>query len=183
MIKLVSGWLTQENTDRLVAELDSLSLDQRAIKIQDREIAMPRLTGWCNDFEFGYRYSGQETPVMPWPTLLKQLRDTLQDQLDKRLPAVLINKYRDGNDSVGWHRDNEEWFRSDPFIVSVSLGATRTFNMRNRTRDQKASFDLANGDLLVFSNEHVLDWEHTIPKTTKPVGVRYNLTFRTIIVS
>lgn len=180
MINFQPKWLPQNEADALFDMATKLPLEQRYANFGGKEIAMPRLIGWCNDLGFGYQYSGQETPVMPWPPELVAIRNRLELFCGKTLPSVLINFYRGRNDSVGWHKDNEKWFKSDPFIVSLSCGASREFKMRNRSTGDKANFDLGHGDLLIFTEEHVLDWEHCIDKVGEEVAPRANFTFRTI---
>lgn len=182
MLQFFKSWLSLEEATDLFDMAKALPLEQRYAVFSGKAVAMPRLIGWCNDFGFGYQYSGQETPIMPWPSLLMATRDRLEQFLNKPLPSVLINYYRDRNDSVGWHKDNEKWFKSDPFIVSLTCGGPREFRMRNRTTGESATYELGHGDLLVFTDEHVLDWEHTIPKAGHEVAPRINFTFRTIKV-
>lgn len=180
MIELHKSWIPKDMADLLYDVAHSMPLEQRTIPIYGQQIPMPRLTGWCNDHGFGYAYSKQETPPIPWPNELKVVRDDLESFTGKKLPAVLINLYRHKDDSVGWHKDNEKWFKSEPFIASLTCGETRTFKMRNRISKESASFDLAHGDLLIFTDEHVLEWEHCITKAGKDVRPRVNFTFRTI---
>lgn len=180
MIQLKTKWLDAKIADALLSETQALPLEQRFLQIKGMSIPMPRLTGWCNDFNFGYRYSGQETPVMAWPLRLHLIRRNLEEVANKKLPAVLINYYRDQNDSVGWHKDNEKWFKNDPFIVSLSCGASRMFKMRNPTTKEKLEVLLGHGDVLIFTEEHVLEWEHTLVKSNEPSLPRANFTFRTI---
>lgn len=180
MLQFHKSWLSADEATQLFDMTLALPLEQRYAVFGGKPVAMPRLIGWCNDLGFGYQYSGQETPIMPWPEQLLSVRDRLQVFSGHALPSVLINLYRDRQDSVGWHKDNEKWFKSDPFIVSLTCGATRDFNMRNRKTNETASFPLGHGDLLIFSNEHVLEWEHCIPKLGEEVLPRVNFTFRTI---
>jgi alkylated DNA repair dioxygenase AlkB len=182
MLQYIEKWLSQEDSDNLFATSKGLQLEQRYANFSGKHIAMPRLTGWMNDFGISYYYSGQATLPIPWTTELIIIRDRLEQFLNKPLPSVLINYYRDRNDSVGWHKDNEKWFKSDPFIVSLTCGGTREFRMRNRATGESIVYELGHGDLLVFTDEHVLDWEHTIPKAGHDVAPRINFTFRAIKV-
>lgn len=180
MLQYINKWLSSDEADELFAAALTLQLEQRYVVFSGKQVAMPRLTGWMNDLGISYFYSGQATPPIPWSSELLAIRTRLEAFGGKSLPSVLINLYRGKADSVGWHKDNEKWFRSDPFIVSLSCGAARKFKMRNRTTSESAEYYLGHGDLLVFSDEHVLDWEHTIPKTSEEVGPRANFTFRVI---
>lgn len=182
MLKFHPKWLSADEATQLFDMAFKLPLVQRYVNFGGKEIAMPRLTGWCNDLGFGYQYSGQETPVMPWPSELLAVRGRLEAFGGKSLPSALINLYRGRNDSVGWHKDNEKWFKSDPFIVSLSCGATRDFKMRNRATSESVVYSLGHGDLLIFTDEHVLDWEHCVEKLGEEILPRVNFTFRTIKV-
>jgi alkylated DNA repair dioxygenase AlkB len=96
--------------------------------------------------------------------------------------SVLLNRYRTGKDSVAWHADDEREFGDDPVIASVSFGGTRTFELRHKRRkDLRASLDLTLGSVLVMRGTTQANWLHRIPKTTKPVPERLNLTFRAVV--
>jgi alkylated DNA repair dioxygenase AlkB len=95
--------------------------------------------------------------------------------------SVLLNLYRDGQESVGWHSDDEREWGNEPIIASVSLGACREFQMRpTRSAGRTIEIPLYNGSLLVMARTTQRDWQHRIPKTALPVGERINLTFRLI---
>jgi alkylated DNA repair dioxygenase AlkB len=105
--------------------------------------------------------------------------------LKQRIEAIagsynycLLNLYRSGADSVGWHADNESQMGS--VIGSLSLGATRTFQIRHNGTKETASFAVASGTLIIMAGTMQQFWKHTVPKTTKPVGERINLTFRQV---
>jgi alkylated DNA repair dioxygenase AlkB len=97
--------------------------------------------------------------------------------------SVLVNLYRDGNDSVSWHSDNEEINGSEPTIASVSLGETRRFDLRHKESGETVRVDLEDGSLLVMSGLSQLCWVHQIAKTKTKVGPRINLTFRRVVTS
>ncbi|MFN8326319.1 MAG: alpha-ketoglutarate-dependent dioxygenase AlkB [Flavobacteriaceae bacterium] len=92
-----------------------------------------------------------------------------------------MNYYRDGNDSNGWHADNEKELGKNPIIASISFGAKRVFQMKHNTnKDQKFKIELEHGSLLIMKGTTQHFWKHQIPKSTKKVGPRINLTFRII---
>ena len=99
---------------------------------------------------------------------------------EAKFNAVLVNLYREGRDSVSWHSDNEAINGREPTIASVSLGATRRFDLRHRETKQTVKVDLEDGSLLVMSGLSQQCWVHQIAKTAKPVGPRINLTFRLV---
>ncbi|MBN8618629.1 MAG: alpha-ketoglutarate-dependent dioxygenase AlkB, partial [Anaerolineae bacterium] len=95
--------------------------------------------------------------------------------------SVLLNLYRDGNDSVGWHSDDEPELGTNPVIASLTLGAARAFQFRHRTnRDLRVNLELTHGSLLIMAGATQHHWHHQVPKTRKPLPPRINLTFRVI---
>lgn len=98
----------------------------------------------------------------------------------QRFNSVLLNLYRDGRDSVSWHADNEPGLGRNPVIASLSLGATRRFQLKHRRSKERVRVDLTHGSCLVMAGATQHHWLHQIPKTARPVGPRINLTFRTM---
>ena len=110
---------------------------------------------------------------------------SIKEKVEKTTEAiystVLLNYYRDGKDSNGWHADNEKELGTNPIIASLSFGAERMFQLKhNAIPNQKINIPLAHGSLLVMKGTTQHFWKHQIPKTTKPIGSRINLTFRII---
>ncbi|WP_243647236.1 alpha-ketoglutarate-dependent dioxygenase AlkB family protein [Aestuariirhabdus litorea] len=152
---------------------------QDYLRMGARQVAIPRLQAWYG--EQGYRYSGLYLEPQPWLAAHRQLLALLEEQLGLSFNSVLMNLYRDGNDSVGWHADDEPELGINPCIASLSLGATRRFHLRHREHtEQRLSLELGHGALLVMSGPMQHHWRHQIPKTRRPVGPRINLTFRSI---
>jgi alkylated DNA repair dioxygenase AlkB len=89
-----------------------------------------------------------------------------------------VNLYRNGQDSNGWHADNEPELGINPVIASLSLGATRRFDLRHNLSNKKISIDLTNGSLLLMKGEMQHFWKHQIAKSKKVDAARVNLTFR-----
>lgn len=92
----------------------------------------------------------------------------------------MVNCYRDGNDSVSWHKDDESFFGKDLVIATISLGGTRKFKVKHNGTGEVKDFQLVNGDLIVLAGQGTSTWNHTIPKTAKPVEQRISLAYRTI---
>lgn len=178
MIRHLPGWLDSAIATEILNSCLSWPLAEREVIVWERVCKLPRLTCFFSETGEGYRYSGQETPASPWPQEVLSLKRGVEQVAQTSLQHCLVNYYRTGNDCVGWHKDDESIFGPNPVIASVSLGATRKFKMRSKSTKEKQDFDLAHGDLLIFDGEHVLSWEHSIGRTTKPVGARLNLTFR-----
>lgn len=146
-----------------------------------QRMRQPRLVGWCADAGVEYRYSGLRLRPAPWLPALDALRHRLNAKLDCRFNSVLLNAYRDGADSMGWHADNEPELGLEPVIASLSLGAPRRFRLRPVNGGAALGFDLASGSLLLMRGRSQADWRHAVPKTRRQVGLRINLTFREIL--
>lgn len=162
--------------ERLVADV---AWRQETARIMGRAVPLPRLTAWYGDA--AYRYSGIDNPPQPWLQDLRALKELAERLSGAVFNSVLLNLYRDGRDSVAWHRDAEPELGPDPVIASVSLGATRRFRFRHaRDRQRTVSLDLPHGSVLVMGRGAQRHWLHALPKTAKPVARRLNLTFRYI---
>jgi alkylated DNA repair dioxygenase AlkB len=158
-----------------------LNWRQEHIRLFGRRVAQPRLSTWYGDADARYHYSGLALSPMPWTRSLTALRQRLNTLLDAEFNSVLANLYRDGGDGMGWHSDDEAELGPEPVIASLSLGATRRFQLRHRNRDERHELELSSGNLLVMAGSTQRYWQHQIPKTRRPVGPRINLTFRRII--
>jgi alkylated DNA repair dioxygenase AlkB len=142
--------------------------------------AFPRLTAYYADPGVAYRYSGVTHESAPWPDYLLPVRRRVEGVAGAPFNSLLLNCYRDGRDSIGFHADDEPELGPDPVVPSVSLGATRTFVLRhNRTR-QRVRYGLTHGSLLIMGGATQRHWRHAVPKTEERVGTRINLTFRNI---
>jgi alkylated DNA repair dioxygenase AlkB len=149
-----------------------------------QQYPQPRLTAWfADDTNMAYSYSGVTQIVQPWIPELLDLKNKIEEITEAKYNSVLLNYYRDGNDSVGLHADNEKELGKNPNIASVSLGAARTFTLEQyRTLDKSPAtgyeeYQLTSGSLLVMSGTTQHFWKHSIPKC-KDTGPRINLTYR-----
>lgn len=113
-----------------------------------------------------------------WDSVLRGYKTALEDTAGARFNSCLANYYRDGQDSVSWHADDEPELGPTPVIASVSLGDTRRFQVKSRATGEIWNLDLAHGDLLVMRGESQRDYLHGVPKSRRPIGARLNLTFR-----
>ena len=119
---------------------------------------------------------------LPMTKSLLDLIQKINDVYEHGFNAVLLNLYRDGKDSNGWHADNEAELGQNPVIASISLGEERYFHLKHRTqKEQRLKIKLKHGSLLVMGGTMQHHWLHQIPKTTKIISPRINLTFRKII--
>ncbi|WP_394001606.1 alpha-ketoglutarate-dependent dioxygenase AlkB family protein [Luteimonas sp. WGS1318] len=155
------------------------------LRIFGREVEAPRLSCWIGDPGAMYRYSGTRFVPEPWPEALVPVRDAVSEAAGVAFNSVLANLYRDGQDAMGWHSDDERELGPEPVIASLSLGATRRFVFKARTPDADGQFarhvlELAHGSLLVMRGDTQARFRHALPRTARPVGPRINLTFRQI---
>lgn len=155
--------------------------EQPEMIIFGKKHAQAGLSTWYADNGVDYEYSGVVRVAHPMTTLLEQIRAELEKFTGTAFNSVLVNLYRDGKDSVSWHSDNEAINGREPTIASVSLGATRRFDLRHKATKETVRADLEDGSLLVMSGLSQHCWVHQIAKTASQVGPRINLTFRRII--
>ena len=181
---LLRDWIPPvEALDLFSLLRDELAWEQSVIRIAGMRRRIPRLNAWYGDPGAGYRYSGTWFDPKPWTETLAQLRARVSDTAARQFNSVLANLYRDGNDCVGWHSDDEKELGPDPCIASISLGAERRFVMKHK-RDKsipRVELELPPGSLLVMSGATQHHWIHQLPRTRLPVGPRINLTFRRIV--
>lgn len=155
---------------------------QEPIWIFGKKVMQPRLTAMYGDPEIPYGYSGIKMKPLPWTNLLQSIKGKIEDIAEDEFTHVLLNYYRDGADSMGWHRDNEKELGINPVIASVSFGAERDFQFRHyRTKENIINLALKNGSLLIMKDSTQHHWEHQLPKRKKTSGGRINLTFRRIL--
>ncbi|GAA3935376.1 alpha-ketoglutarate-dependent dioxygenase AlkB family protein [Hymenobacter algoricola] len=169
----------------LLAELTAtIPWRQEPIRLFGKEVLQPRLTAWHGDPDARYAYSGLALTPQPWTPALLHLRAQVQAATGSRFNSVLLNLYRSGQDSMGWHADNEPELGPAPVIASVSLGAPRRFRLRPRhpppVPPAAVTLELASGSLLVMRGPTQQHWLHAVPKTAVPTGPRLNLTFRLV---
>ncbi len=176
----IHNFLSAEQADvayqRLLLELN---WQQQAIRLFGKSVMQPRLHAWYGDKS--YRYSGLHLPPQPWSEVLLPLKQCSEQATGSQFNSVLANLYRHGQDSMGWHQDNEPELGHQPVIASLSLGATRRFALRHIQSKEKLTFELSHGSLLVMAGDTQHCWQHAIPKTRQACQPRINLTFRQII--
>ncbi|HTQ99811.1 MAG TPA: alpha-ketoglutarate-dependent dioxygenase AlkB [Candidatus Acidoferrum sp.] len=162
--------------------LHETAWQQDTLSFGGKPVAVPRLQAWYGDANSHYGYSGLKLTLNAWTPLLATIRAELQQRLALQFNSVLLNRYRHGNDSVAWHADDERELGPDPHIASLSLGTTRRFEFKHRTRRElgKTVIDLADGSLLLMGSGVQRHYLHQIPKQPGLVGERLNLTFRFI---
>ena len=182
-IYLYRNFLYDGQPERLYAELiEDIAWQQDLIKFYGRKIPLPRLTAWYGDDGISYTYSGILMYPHSWTIPLLQVKGWIENKAQHKFNSVLLNQYRDGNDSVAWHSDDEPELGENPVIASLSLGASRKFELRSRVQPKldKIEILLNSGDLLIMGEGTQKNWQHQIPKMRKVKETRINLTFRNI---
>jgi len=156
-----------------------ISWKQEPIVLFGKKIMQPRLTAWLG--EKPYTYSGITMEPQPFGLTMKAIKTKVEAFTQCTFNTALLNLYRNGTDSMGWHRDNEQALGPEPIIASISFGAVREFQFRHyQTKEHLQKLPLAHGSLLMMRGTTNTFWEHRIPKTTKPLLPRINITFRMI---
>jgi alkylated DNA repair dioxygenase AlkB len=159
--------------DALLRQLRSGVVWRRErVRLFGRLRTVPRLVAWYGERGLNYRYAGVDHLCDGWPPGLLTLRSRLARELDFDFNLVMLNRYRDGSDAMGWHRDDEAGL--DPLVASVSLGAERRFLVRAPQAARSTALLLGHGSLLLFDGR----LPHALPRTRRPIGERVNLSFR-----
>ncbi|AKS42083.1 alpha-ketoglutarate-dependent dioxygenase AlkB family protein [Wenzhouxiangella marina] len=181
-IEYLPDWIQASEADRLYQVLErSLDWQQRPIKLFGREVLQPRLTAFHGEPGISYAYSGKRLSATGWPEPLLGLVRRLNERLGGGFNSVLCNLYRNGQDSMGWHADDEAELGPDPLIASISLGGRRRFRLKARSGAGRYQFEPAHGSLLLMAGDLQHHWLHEVPKTRQAVAPRINLTFRRIL--
>jgi alkylated DNA repair dioxygenase AlkB len=163
----------------LVALLDELAWESQQFTIYGRTMPMPRLIAMYGPV--GYRYSGVVHPPRALTPRLEAIGRSVTAVTGRAFNSVLANLYRDGRDSVGWHRDSDYAHGGQPDIASVSFGASRRFELRDANGSGRLALELESGSVLIMTGAAVARWWHSVPKTRTVTGPRVNLTYRHMV--
>ena len=175
MSTYTAGFLPAAEADGLLTWLQTgVSWQTETVVLFGKRHLVPRLVSWVGERGLDYRYSGASHEGEGWPDQLAGLRARIGAELGALPNFLLLNRYRDGSDGMGWHRDDERGLSVQ--IASLSLGATRSFLLREDQASRSRSLKLEHGSLLVFDGRI----PHALPKTRRAVGERINLTFRVL---
>lgn len=154
---------------------------QEELRIYGRLVKTPRLTAWYGDAGIAYTYSGMRFEALPWNDELLAIKRKLEAAFGAKFNSVLLNLYRDGRDSMGWHSDDEPELGQNPIIASVNFGQERRFDFRSKPdHSLKQSIMLGNGSVLLMKGDIQHNWQHQVAKSARPMKERINLTFRLI---
>lgn len=174
---------TVEDKKYLFDMCKGLDWKSHTLKIQGKEIPVPRLIAWYG--EVNYKYSGITHYAQPMPDFIEHVKQVLQKLCSEKLNqkvifnSVLLNLYRNGADSIGFHSDDERELDEEPIIASISLGATRKFIFKNKENSKlKEEYLLTDGHCLIMYGDTQKSWLHGIPKEPDIEEERINLTFR-----
>ncbi len=182
IVEYFPNFFSTEDADRFFARLrDGIAWRHEPIVMFGKRILQPRLTAWYGEPGIRYRYSGIAMEPLAFTRELEEIREKIERSSGETYNSVLLNLYRTGSDSMGWHSDDEKPLGKNPVIASVSFGETRRFQFRHRTiAGLRHSMELHHGSLLLMRGETQHCWQHAIPKSKKPCHPRINLTFRSL---
>lgn len=159
---------------------NTIAWQQDDIKVFGKVHPQPRLTALYSNNDRPYSYSNITMHPKPFTKEIQLIKHQIEVLANCEFTTCLLNLYRNGKDSNGWHADNEKELGQNPTIASVSLGAERVFHLKHNTKPDKSKIVLENGSLLLMKGKTQHYWKHQIPKTAKEIGERINLTFRII---
>lgn len=172
----------EQEAHTLMTQLHAgLDWQQPRVRLFGREVSSPRLAAWYGDPGAVYTYSGLRNDPLPWTKALTEVRRRVEAAAGTTFNSVLANLYRDGDDAMGWHSDDEAELDPGAPIASLSLGCVRRFRLQHRRRRQaRLELPLASGSLLVMHAPMQREWRHALPRDRRVTGPRINLTFRRV---
>jgi alkylated DNA repair dioxygenase AlkB len=177
-------WILRPEADALLEALrHELAWEQREVVLFGRRVLQPRLIAWAGDL--GYRYSGQTLEPRAFTPAVERLLWRVRERTGVPFNHVLVNRYRDGGDSMGFHADDEPELGEDPVVASLSLGARRRFVLKPRRRHggERHTLDLGRGSLVVMGGTCQRDYYHGVPRQPGLLGERMSLTCRKILTA
>ena len=179
-VLLYASLFSPREANRLFAVLQrDIQWRQERITLFGQVHKLPRLTAWYGEPDTTYSYSGITVDSMPWIPPLLMIKERIERVSKARFNSVLLNRYRDGSDSMAWHADDEPELGRNPIIGSVSLGQSRTLQMKHKTdKSARRAIPLANGSFLLMQGAVQHHWLHQIAKSRRPMEERINLTYR-----
>ena len=181
-VRLYAALFSPSEATQLLELLQrDIQWQQETIRLYGQVHKQPRLTALYGDPGITYRYSGITIESTPWIPALLHIKTRTEQVSKARFNSVLLNRYRDGQDSMGWHADDEPELGRNPVIGSVSLGQSRTLQMKHRIdKSKRLDIPLANGSFLLMQGEVQHYWLHQIAKSRRHLDERINLTYRLI---
>ncbi|WP_298770592.1 alpha-ketoglutarate-dependent dioxygenase AlkB [uncultured Shewanella sp.] len=177
-ITLVKNYLNVEQIEALIDEAQYYPFEKPIITVYGKQHPIPRQQVWFADQGCDYRFSSLYIKAQPWPKYAVKLKNKLQRDFHFHSNGVLVNRYANGNDSMGWHSDDEPEILKGSDIASISIGASRDFILRHKISQRQHQFVLSSGDLFIMHWPMQADWEHALPKRRRVIDLRLNFTFR-----
>ena len=178
---LPNTFTRQESAGLMQKLRATIQWKQETIQMYGKLLNTPRLTAWYGENSKTYAFSGKKYDPHPWTPELLFIRQRVEQAAGMAFNSVLLNDYRNGNDSVSWHADDEPELGLNPVIASLSFWQARRFDVRHKQDHKlKYSVELENGSLLIMKGDLQHNWEHQVPKSAKAINERINLTFRVI---
>lgn len=159
---------------------EEIKWEQQSMNMYGKQIPFPRLTSWYGDNNKPYSFSGITLHPHSWSKELLEIKQLIEPKSETEFNSVLLNRYRNGSDSISWHTDAEKELGKNPIIASVNFGAERKFQLKHMHTNERIDIVLKHGSLLIMKGELQHYWKHQIPKTKTEVKERINLTFRVI---
>jgi alkylated DNA repair dioxygenase AlkB len=173
-------FLSERQQRLLLQEASDYPLTKIEIEVYGKKHFIPRTQVWFGDEGCDCRYSKTLINPLPWPPVLSKLRQTLLQKCHLDFNAVLVNRYANGTECMGWHSDDEPEIVANSAIASITLGTCRDFVVRHKASQQKMSYPLQSGDLLIMQPGMQQTWQHCLPKRLTVNTPRINFTFRQI---
>ncbi|WP_235297256.1 alpha-ketoglutarate-dependent dioxygenase AlkB family protein [Portibacter marinus] len=181
-IQYFPAFLNKDDASKLLNHfIQEVPWRKDRITIFGKTYDVPRLQAWYGDEGAIYSYSNIDLNPIPWTKELLTIKNRIEKYSHQGFNSVLLNLYRDGSDSNGWHSDDEKELGPEPEIASISIGQERVFQLKHKSKPLKERIILENGSLLIMRGSLQKFWKHQIPKSKKTMKPRINLTFRKII--
>ena len=158
--------------------LDTIPWKQDEVLMFGKKIITKRKVAWYADAGITYTYAGVKKSGLEWTSALVSIKQKVEAMTGAKYNACLLNLYHEGEEGMGWHRDNEKEIVVGSSIASLSFGAVRKFAFKHATTNERMEIELANGSLLDMKGAIQQHWYHSLPKTTRIKQLRINLTFR-----
>lgn len=175
------GVLSIDTANQYLIELQKgISWEQDVIHLFGKTFITQRRVAWFGDEPYEYKYSKISRVAKLWTNTLRRIKEVVESNCDESFNSCLLNLYRDGNEGMGWHADNEKELKRNGTIVSISLGAERKFSFKHKVSHEVVDINLENGSALLMKGEIQQFWKHCLPKSKKISKPRVNLTFRNI---
>ncbi len=161
--------------------LETTKWRQDSITLFGKTHPQPRLTALFANNDKPYGYSNITMTPSVFTDALLEIKNRIETKTDVAFTTCLANLYRNGQDSNGWHSDDEKALGKNPTIASVTFGEARYFHLKHkRDKTLRQKLLLENGSLLLMQGETQHHWLHQIAKTKRQIQPRINLTFRVI---